>query len=105
MANVARQQNCCGVRELYALGGRSLEIIKQVHGWINGTYNAAFYMFADNVAAGNGKKLARYIAKHKLGHIAETSPTHNPQSNHKLQVWLWTIDKVAIDKFIADHNV
>ncbi len=108
MANIRRQEGCCGVRELYNLGGRSLDIIRQVHNAIeHDNLNAAYYMFADRVDdTGNGQKLARYIAKNELGKLIKTPPTYNPQSEHNLEVWLWAIDQEAIAALVeAKKNV
>lgn len=100
MASIARTQNCCGVRELYNLGGPSRDIIKQVCEAINGTLNAAFYMFADNTESTNGTKLAAYITKHKLGKLIKTPAVFNPQSQHMLEVWLWELDQEAINDYV-----
>ncbi len=109
MALIARSKGCCGVRELYDLGGPSSAIIRQVHHAINHSYNAAFYWFADRAqgeegATNEGRTLAAYIVKYKLGMISETGPVDNPQSGHKLVVWLWQIDKNAIDAFVLRYG-
>ncbi len=109
MATIARTRGCCGIRELYSLGGPSGNIIRQVHHAINNSYDAAYYLFADRAtgqegATNSGPHLAKYITKYKLGSLHKTPPTPNPQSGHELVVWLWKIDKPAINAFVERYG-
>jgi hypothetical protein len=94
--------NCCGVGELYDLDGRGPEenirdmqriLRREVSLWVS---LKAVYLFHDAVWYGNGRKLAAYIRKHKLGELVETGKVRNPNSRRLIQAWLWTIDKKAI---------
>ena len=105
MALIARSQNCCGVRELYSLGGQSIDIIHQVaHAIQNQNLNAAYYWFADREGTPNGKRLARYIVNHSLGKLTEMPPVPNPQSKCNLIFWLWQIDQKAIIKLSQEKQ-
>lgn len=55
----------------------------------------AFYKVANR----QGWKLAAYIRKHKLGTIVGGRKAVNPNSGNDLRVWLWTINRPALERW------
>lgn len=118
MALQLNRTQCCGLRELHGIQHRvntdydwqdgrlptPEEIVDFVkHQMFLNRRNGAFITFA--AATGNdggmtqGRKLATFIRKHKLGELSNMEPARNPNSNHDLVVWLWRVDRVAMKKF------
>lgn len=86
----------CGVdflSELYASTIHS-ELARNVHA----LQEQAFMIFSDAVENGNGKALASYITKNKLGTITATRGRRNPNSNNIIKVWVWSINRKALNK-------
>ena len=68
----------CGVRQLLDLQESPKEHVKLVaHYLCNLKDTFTFVLFSDNDQLGNGKKLAAYIRRNKLGTLLETPPRHN----------------------------
>lgn len=60
---------------------------------------AAFVLFSDTARRGKGRRLAAYIKKNKLGTITATAQKINRNSGNKIQVWVWSIDYKALDRW------
>lgn len=101
---------CCGLRELHGIQHDDwtlptptaiVEYVKNM--MFSSSRDAAFITFA--AATGNpggitqGKKLAAFIEKEKLGKLSTMEPAINPNSKHNLVVWLWRVDRAAMRKF------
>jgi len=63
-------------------------------------------MFTDAIINGNGMRLAKYIRKHGLGTIVETTHRKNPNSGNTMKVWLWGINHKRLKEWHGDnpHN-
>ena len=95
----------CGVRELVELGmgkdGVKGHVRIVAHHLCNIKDTFTFVLFSDNDDLGNGRKLAAYIRRNKLGTLLETTPRHN--RNHpdgpKIRVWTWTPFISKLEKY------
>lgn len=110
---------CCGLRELHGiqhlLDGtfdnnyqRALPTPEAIIAFVKekmfvGSRDAAFITFAaatsNNGSISQGKKLAAFIKKEKLGELSTMEPALNPSSRNNLVVWLWRVDRTAMKKF------
>jgi hypothetical protein len=109
---------CCGIRELSEVrgDGSAKASIKsfgglvydqlRVQGRMMDKFRYAIFSQAESQSSPlprkYGEELADYIKEHKLGEIIETAGTHiNPNSRNKLKVWVWTVDHMAVRKFLG----
>lgn len=69
----------------------------------------AYYIFSDTGNANYGRKLANYIQRNKLGTTITTRVKRNPNTNNKVTVWLWSINRQRTTtlfnkRFKAEHG-
>lgn len=83
----------CGMTTLYELKKNPAENLRELY-----EFGApAIVAFSDAVTFKNGAALARYIRKHKLGHVSSSRRAHNDNSGHYIQAWYWCVDHKALD--------
>ena len=85
--------SCCGLREIDELDYPPDEILTTVaEDFFNDENPMAFYFFTDTRRSQNGRNLAVYITKHKLGAITTTRYKINPNSDNWLKVFVWAVN-------------
>lgn len=96
---------CCGMYEMYDLAEgppRSLAALAlAIRNW---NYKP-MVVFTDAVQYGNGIALAKYIQDKRLGTVVTIPPSYNPNSGHRVQAWLWRINKRRWKKWVAKNVV
>lgn len=95
MATVKPMGRSKKVKKLWGLNQLPRIIVRGV-AQSKSTKEVQMLIFSDNVDNGNGEKLAKFIVNNKLGIISETTPFKNPNNNHTIKGWIWTIDKKAL---------
>jgi hypothetical protein len=103
--NVANTTISCGVYQLQNLDSDSSVVVQQVANDISnrittGENTYAFLLFSDAVIAGNGASLAKYIKEKKLGSIVASRVKINPNSENKIKVWIWGVNRNNLFKFL-----
>lgn len=113
-----RHTTCCGACELFELVDGPLPSLAVLAAWQRGEvsfdddfgYESSgnfkpLVLFTDRVAYRNGSSLAAYIRRHRLGAVIETRPVHNPNSRHRVQGWLWRIDRRRWESWVKKHVI
>lgn len=52
-----------------------------------------FYLFSDTVASKGGRKFAKFILDNELGSVYKSSEGINPNTQNKIEVFVWTPNK------------
>lgn len=94
------------VRKLYNLGESRHTPAKTIMGIYKAekTRNTKIFIFSDNASYNNGKILANYIKKHKLGDIAETGKTRNPNNRNIIQTWMWSVYRKGLENWATKQD-
>ena len=101
----------CGIRDLTGLYRPAKALIQQIsdeRGRPRMFEDFIQVMFSDNVDPGTGNtkrvsggiRLADVIEKEKLGSLVSTTPKRNPNSDHKIQTWIWTVNWKGIKTYL-----
>ena len=121
---------CCGVREIANLSahksapealrafceGPAVQFDLNAQGipppgctyrnMVRGTYkppSCAFALFTQVEGHKYGTKFAALILREKLGEVYETQPRVNPNSGNSIRVWVWGINRDALEAwFLQD---
>lgn len=64
----------------------------------------SFVIFSDSLRRGNGKRLARYITSQHLGQIFESPVVVNANTDRKIQMWTWKLDREALVRWFAKEG-
>lgn len=103
---------CCGLCELHWLDDGPVPALAALAAWQKGAkgfegdgYNRhgnfkPLVVFTDAVAYKNGKELADFIVKNKLGTVVTLPSSRNPNSGNMVQAWLWRIDREVWDVWV-----
>lgn len=62
-----------------------------------------YAIFSGTARAKYGDRFAAFILDHQLGEVISTGYHINPNSGHRLKVWVWTIDHVALKAWSAQN--
>lgn len=107
MAKVLVPTQCCGVREMSPIGGKTPEQVMWEVQWDfeNSGRNCSFMFFtcSDNRGKDEKKKsygtvLKEFIEKEKLGTVTETTVKLNPNSGNLLQMFMYEPNKSALKR-------
>lgn len=98
---------CCGVKEITGLAGHKSapDAMRAYckrpfsHDTAFAPPSCAFTLFTAPQPYKYGHVFAAFILKNKLGDVQEIGPTLNPNSGNRLQVWVWTVDRPALEKW------
>lgn len=100
---------CCGIKEIDGVeGSHPKEFLLDIADAImSGAEDAAFYFFSDIGDAQNGKAIAAFLKRNKLGKITKTGAKRNPNSGNRLHMWVWNIDLKAYRTWVhkTDSNL
>lgn len=93
--------SCCGLIEFedICLSDPEESVLLYCEGTLDEGYYVPFVLFTDIKPYKHAKKLIAYIKKHGLGSIVKTATKKNPNSKHRLKVYVWTVDQRAIKKW------
>src|ERR1700677_3513802 len=114
------QLGCCGIKEYYDLGininSKGVEkVVEEIANQtrpappggvnygdrLNHQYPCAFILFSAVRSGKYGSTLHAFIHENKLGEVWETEFKKNPNSNNLIKVYIWGIDRKALDKWSA----
>ena len=101
----------CGIRELTGLYRPAKALVEQIvsaRGAPRMFEDFIQVIFSDNIDPGTtatkrvsgGIRLADVIKKEKLGSLVTTTPKRNPNSDHKIQTWIWTVNWKGIKTYL-----
>jgi hypothetical protein len=95
----------CGVRVCVEMSGTPQCKMCQVAYRLSdkSSFFPAHFLFSDIVDKEGGTAFANYIRRNKLGKVVQSPIAINPNSNHKIRVWIFTPDKKAIRKWYKKH--
>lgn len=112
--------DCCGIRELAAIGAGPTDkrlFLKELHtrmykahgggpyDGITGSFGRRFahILFSEaGTSVTYGRRLKEAIEAYKLGTVVESPQVVNPNSGNLLRAYLWTIDHEAFSKWNPD---
>jgi len=120
--NVGSMQ-CCGFREISGLSekGDSVHHLKEFCKHFNrvpGSYlpreratpptlkdfSVSHAVFTATGRAKYGRAFAALITQEGLGELVCSTLADNPNSGHKVQGWIWTINKQALVEWYKEHR-
>lgn len=92
---------CCGIKEAVGVDNEFAKFSPAafVRSVRNQKGGSPFIIFSS--ITGNGKELADYIEKNKLGDITTLPSRINLNSSNRLQAWLWRPGKTDVVKAAA----
>jgi len=61
-------------------------------------HNTAFAIFSD-VQGRHGHSLRDYIVKNKLGSVRTIGPKENPNTDNRIYVYVWSVDRDALSRW------
>ncbi len=107
--------NCCGIREICGLSSNVTsteamqDFVERIATVDHGYGPRRYYKFRYAIFSAIGRRkygheFEAYILKHKLGEVISTGYHINPNSRHKLKVWVWTVDHVALKAWATAHK-
>ena len=100
--------SCCGLNEIHGVGYPPKDILLYVgERFVEQEERVPFYFFTDTREVGggsDGKNLASYITKHKLGRIVQSRYKRNPNSGNMLRVWIWETNKRNFIRWYNKNN-
>lgn len=102
-----RAMACCGLRELHGLSWEhsaddAMHAFRRAVGPGGGSGTGFRYVVFTQAGTEHvyGDDFAALIRDHKMGDVVETTGTHrNPNTNHTLKVWVWTVNHAAVKRF------
>lgn len=99
---------CCGIAELDGISAERPEtIIKQLFRdmYCYGEFNGTYAVFSNAIRFKSGNALARFIRVNKLGSVqAAGRPKRNPNSGNQLKVWMWSINRRALERWAQKNG-
>ena len=96
-----RDTFCCGVKELdYIEYESSREIMQEIY---ESERDFAFILFTATSEMKEGRNLAKYIKKHKLGSVTRSPSRINPNTHNHISVWVWSVNHNAINRWGNKH--
>ena len=103
MATIERTLQCCGIRELAGITGRTPTNILQSMAaeWFENTPRA-YIIFSCQSNEPAGRQLSAYIRQKNLGTIIKTKSKINPNSGNKITAWLWAVNNKELQEWISN---
>lgn len=91
---------CCGVFELHGVQTTPTKdtVMSVCENWFENDERGAYILFT-TVKGRNGAKLAKFIKDNKLGEVNKQRPTVNANTTNMLYLWVWRVDKTAIESW------
>jgi hypothetical protein len=90
-ADIGETNISCGVYDITGVNELTeknfINLVNKGDGY-NTLKKGITYIFSDN-SGGNGRHVARYVKKYKLGSIAGSSWRRNPNSGKMIKLWHW----------------
>jgi hypothetical protein len=108
--------NCCGVKELsYIRDSSAKDTVLEVAqakfyadelDKYEDMNDFAYAIFTDTNQTDYqyGNSLRNFIKENNLGTIKETSPKRNPNTGHKVKVYIWSIKSRNLKSFYDNEN-
>lgn len=103
-----RAMSCCGFKELsglsYGHNGDPAAQMRDFHARATRIgFNFGCVLFTATARAKYGRTFAAYITEHKLGELTVGHLALNPNTGHKVQGWIWAVDKPALAAWAKAH--
>lgn len=90
MTNILESLSCCGVREIAGLKSQPHKTMWDVcFALFEEDCGQAFLLITDTCQSQRGRNFVKYIKSNKLGDVVETKWRKNPNSGHRIKVWVW----------------
>jgi hypothetical protein len=108
MPIIRANQMGSGVREMHDLWGLREEADRVIKGiaMASRTKNAQIIIFSDTVNNNNGKRIADFIVRNKLGDIIESPASKSRNTGAMIQTWMWSVwHKALQDWSKANPNI
>jgi hypothetical protein len=89
---------CCGIVEIAGLSEYDTpeDAFKDFARQLTRCRLFRYAIFSEASRKGYGSKFATFIKRNKLGSVVCTDWNINPNSEHTLKGWLWTVDRDAV---------
>jgi hypothetical protein len=91
--SVDQMASCCGIGEIKHLGDTRKTIREAA------SEDYRLYVFTDRVTYHCGDRLVAFIKKHKLGTVWKSARKVNSNTEAKVQLFVWNVNRRNLDKF------
>lgn len=103
-----RSMACCGIREMHHLARTTpINAVKDVYRTriLSGS-RFVYVMYTATTRGKYGGKLHDYINNNDIGTSTHVmGPHRNPNSNNKINVWIWRINKAGLTRWGTGKNI
>lgn len=94
----------CGVRQLIGVHDDSPSGgLRNAFRYPDNGPRCAHVVFSDTTS-GHGKRFAAFIVKKGLGTVISTPARVNPNSRNRIVVWVWTINKAGLRRWLKEQR-
>ena len=109
MIEIRDHIQCCGINELTPITDNTNNPKQTIKDACYQIYErgekGAFVFFSDTGKKKAGINLKNFILENNLGTITESKSMINPNSRHKLQMWIWELNKRNLKNFWLNNKI